>query len=200
MFGISGAQRTGKTTLAKAVAEKLKFHYHDSSVTKIMREFGINPVGDVPLGERIKAQEFLLEKSCDALRQAPRPAITDRTPLDFIAYMLGEVTMHNTAEEFHEPIQTYVKNCLAAAEKYFDMILIVRPLLTYKAADDKPPPNRAYQSAIQYLIEGAAQNIPNIVVGLLPALDLTERVDNCSVAFSTHLEEVAAETACWTKH
>jgi hypothetical protein len=155
-YGLAGAHRTGKTTLAKLVAEDLKMTFHDASVSKIMREAGINAVGDVPLEARVEAQEFLLKRYLKDLQWAPRPMITDRTPLDMIGYMLGEITMHNTDVKLGARVQEYVDACLSAAVSHFDTIILLRPLPVYIQDPDKPPLNQAYQSLVQYIIEGAA--------------------------------------------
>jgi predicted ATPase len=195
IFGFSGASRTGKTTLAKLVADRMKIHYHDASVTKIMREFGIDPVSDVPLFQRLEAQELLLTKFMDAIKAAPRPAVCDRTPLDMIGYMLGEVTMHNLPVELHDRVQSYVDRCITETERHFDMVVAVRPLPHYKADPTKPPPNRAYQSAVQFLIEGACMNTDNLHSACMTFTDLEERADAACTMFAERVEDLLAEKA-----
>jgi predicted ATPase len=175
-FGFAGAHRTGKTTLAKAVAEDLKMAYHDASVSKIMREAGINAVGDVPLAQRVEAQEFLLKRYLKDLQWAPRPLVTDRTPLDMIGYMLGEVTMHNTDAALGARIQDYVDACIQATIRHFDTIIVVQPLEVYVEDPDKPPLNRGYQSLVQLLIQGAAIDVePYLYVHFITPQDFEER-------------------------
>jgi AAA domain len=176
-FGFAGAHRTGKTTLAKLVAEDLGWHYHDASVSRIMKEAGINAVGDVPMEARIEAQEFLLQRYLQNLSKAPRPIITDRTPLDMVGYCLGEVTMHNTTPELGMRIDNYVHTCLCATLEYFDTVIVVGQLPTEYAVDPtKPPPNLGYQTLVQLLIEGAAVQINHsMYIEWLDASDLQER-------------------------
>jgi hypothetical protein len=129
------------------------------------------------MGDRLRLQEFILEKFMDRVKAAPRPAISDRTPLDMIGYMLAEVTMHNTPIEFHDQIQRYVDKCLAETVLHFDMILMLRPLPIFEVDPTKPPPNRAYQSAVQFLIEGAGQQSDHLCSGVIVTTDLQRRVD-----------------------
>src|SRR3954465_9433351 len=96
-FGISGAHRAGKSTLARETAKSLGIHYLDASTTEIMKGTGFYPVGPGSSFEkRLIAQEFLLKEFAKMAMKAPYPFISDRTPLDYIAYTLGELTMHNT--------------------------------------------------------------------------------------------------------
>jgi hypothetical protein len=200
MFGLSGAHRTGKTTLAKAIAEKRGIPYFDASVTKIMREFGIDPVGHVTLDDRITAQEFLLKKFIDKVKAAPFNAISDRTPLDMVGYMLGEVTMHNTPVEFHQRIQDYVDACIALTQRHFDLVLIVRPLPEFKIEEGKPPFNRAYQSEVQFLIEGAAHQTEYLHFAQLESITLPERLADAEDAMDEHVRAVKEALTEYTRH
>lgn len=176
-FGFSGAHRCGKTTLARLVADDLGMHFHDASVSKIMREAGINAVGDVPPEQRIEAQEFLLRRFLSDLKKAPAPLLTDRTPLDMIGYCLGEVTMHNTTPEQGARINNYVDACINATITHFDTIIIVGPLKGAYTVDPKsPPPNLGYQRLVQMIIEGAAAQVSHTIgCELITTTDLTER-------------------------
>jgi len=200
-FGYAGAHRTGKTTLAKRVAEDLGMHFHDASVSKIMREAGIDAVGDVPMEQRIEAQEFLLRRFLQDLNKAPRPLISDRTPLDMIGYCLGEVTMHNTTPELGKRIDAYVKSCLEATKNYFDTIVILGPLPHYDVAPDKPPPNAAYQRLVQFLVEGAACQVnPAIYCEWLYNSDFEERRDISNQIFCERITHIAQQSKLVRKH
>lgn len=195
IFGLAGASGVGKTTLAIAVAKEMKIHYFDASVSAMAKELGYDPVSDMTPGERITMQFAIFDKFLDRVNNAPRPMISDRTPLDFIAYMLGEVTMHNTDPKLSARIDEYVGQCLAAADTFFDTIIIVRPLPTYQVAPNRPPLNRAYQAHIQYIIEGTMEtiDIPNSLTLMTP--DLDERVDSCVDELTERLDEIGKEHA-----
>ncbi len=159
-FGLAGAHASGKTTLAKEIAEAMHIHYHDASVTRIMKAAGINPVAaGVDLDTRIEAQEFLLRQYEAELRQLPSPFVTDRCPLDMIGYMLGELTMTNSTPEQGERAARYVEECLRVTREFFDAILIARPLPVYEATDARPPLSRGYQWQTQLIVEGAIQRL-----------------------------------------
>lgn len=200
-FGFAGSHRSGKSTLAKLVAEDLKMGFHDASVSKIMREAGINAVGDVPIEARIEAQEFLLKRYLKDLQWAARPLITDRTPLDMIGYMLGEITMHNTDAAIGARVQSYVEECLGAAITHFDTIIVVRPLLTYVEDPDKPPMNRAYQSLVQFIIEGAANLCEGaLFVNTIDVEDLAVRRNASKDILTNRMAELAEESRAVRRH
>lgn len=189
-FAIVGAQRSGKSTLAKKIAELRNWHYHDASVTEIMKEYGVNGVGNLSIEDRIGAQEFLLTRFIEKLRAAPRPLITDRTPIDMIGYALGEVTMHNTDEATGLRIHNYVERCLEETRKNFDTIVLVRPLPTYTPDPKSPPPNRGYQTQIQMIIEGALMHVSDdLIVVPVFSTDFQERVDDALYELDRRMNE-----------
>jgi predicted ATPase len=194
-FAISGCHRSGKTTLAKQVSEALGMHYFDASTTKLMAEFGINAVGDIPLEQRVEAQEFLLKRYLQNLQKAPRPLITDRTPLDMIGYMLGEITMHNSSVELGERVNKYVDQCLDEAIRHFDTVIIVGPLASYTADPKSPPPNLGYQRCVQLLIEGAASLVePHMYVSRLDTTHMDDRRDLACQIIYRRMGEIAAQS------
>jgi AAA domain len=180
-YGVSGSHGTGKSTLARAVAEKLGLHFLDASVNRFMKEGGFDGLRDLPMEVRIEAQEWLLKRYLEEIAKAPGTFITDRTPLDFIGYATAEVTMHNTPDlDLADRIADYCSNCLEATARHFDMIILVRPLELYEVDPKRPPLNRAYQWSVQYIIEGAMQQVAREVIqGTLITEDLEERI-NCS--------------------
>jgi hypothetical protein len=200
-FGFAGAHRTGKTTLAKKVAEDLGWFYHDASVSKIMREAGINAVGDVPIMQRIEAQEFLLKRYLKELQWASRPMVTDRTPLDMIGYMLGEITMHNNTPEVGERVYDYMMECLSATITQFDTIILVRPLATYTVDPKSPPLNRGYQAMVQLLVEGAASMVADhCYIEGLEMDNLQERISVSKGFLFNRMTEIQANSKAAQKH
>lgn len=155
-FGLTGASGSGKTTLAKEIAEKMNIPYHDASITRIMKANGLDPVGPTaPLDERIAAQEKLLDQFIAEIRSLDRPFISDRTPIDMIGYMLGEITMRNSTQEQGERAFAYAAKCLNTTRELFDAVLVLRPLPFYENTETRPPQNAAYQFETQLIMEGA---------------------------------------------
>lgn len=166
MYGLAGASRSGKTTLAKRLSQDLSIPFLDSSTTVLARKAGFNMVANMSVEERIIAQEKLLDSYMELVDEAPKVFVTDRTPFDMLAYTLAEVGMHTTSAELGERIDKYAEACISAGESTFAMVMHVDPLLFYEESPDKPPLNKAYQKHIHLLIGGALMesSVPTMCV------------------------------------
>lgn len=184
MFGFTGAHRAGKSTTAKLVAGRLGIPYFDASVSATMRERGWNTVAPMTFEERFTMQRVMLRVFNERLQNAPRPAITDRTPLDMAAYTLAELGMHGRLEpHLEEEVTRYVDDCLRSTGEAFDSLYYLRPLPIFVPAETSAPPNRPYQSHIHYLIGGLLDHIPDHVARVSIYTDDLER----RVAFSARV-------------
>lgn len=189
MYGLAGASRTGKTTLAKRLSTELGIPFLDSSTTVLARKAGFNMVGNMSVEERITAQEKLLDGYMELIAEAPKVFITDRTPFDMLAYTLAEVGMHNTSAELGERINSYTEACISAGENTFAMVMHVDPLPFYEESPDKPPLNKAYQNHIHLLIGGALMesSVPMMCVEEGP---VEERVSRILGSLNRYLEQM----------
>jgi hypothetical protein len=201
MFGLTGAHRTGKSTLAKQLSMDLGFAYYDASVSRIMRELGVNSVEHLTLDKRLDAQEYLLKRHLEDIATMPRPCITDRTPLDFIGYMLAEVTMHNTPQELWERTGKYVEDCLTATRIHYDTVIACRPLPSYEEDPTKPPPNVGYQWELQLIIEGAMMQVrPQVQTAFLKSTVFNERVQGAGNLLVERIRTLSLERHSTTIH
>lgn len=167
-----------------------------------MREGGFDPVAPMSIAERIAAQEWLLFRYMELAKGVPQPFITDRTPLDFAAYTLAEVTMLNTSLELGQRIDTYVQNAITSAASMFDTLMVTRPLPFYDAQPDKPPPNPAYQAHVQILIEGMAYHMlgERVTVGFLTVADHAQRLEACDSLMKRRLNELQVDRSAGHVH
>jgi molybdopterin-guanine dinucleotide biosynthesis protein len=162
LFGITGAAGTGKTTLAKRVAEDLGITYLSGSITEIAKRHGFDSVAPMSLQDRIRLQFKLLEDHVSMVAKAERPLIVDRTPIDLVGYMLAEIDMHShmrlTSEEI-VAIEEYVDLCLETTAKLYDYIFILGQLDHYEVKESRPADNRAYQTHTQLIMQGCMSRI-----------------------------------------
>lgn len=160
LYGLSGPSGSGKTTLAKTIAESLDLTFMPTSITACAQKHGYNSVGMLSLGQRIDLQQHLLHDHMEMLNAAPRPLIVDRTPIDFIAYMMAEMDMHShlraTDAELGR-IHDYVNECLNAALAFYDYVFLLGQLDSYEVTETRPALNRAYGMHTQLLMMGALQ-------------------------------------------
>lgn len=200
-FGIIGAHRSGKSTLAKRLCEDMGFQLFEASFGAIAKDLGwASAVDKMTLAERMNMQEAVLNEYLDRLYHMERPFITDRTPLDMIGYTLGEVTMNGPMDEILAlRINAYITRCIHVARSQFDAMIVLRPLPFYQVEPGKPQVNLAYQSAVQFIIEGAFERVNDQVEGLvLTATDFEERVEAATDFLSKRCDilEIAKANAC----
>lgn len=188
MYGLSGAHRSGKSTLAKAVAEKMQIHYFACSTTEIARAAGFDPVAPMSFMERVACQMAILHGYTKQLREAPRPAITDRTPLDMAAYMLAETTMLSDPNA-GGAITKYVYDCCRLTAEQFDVVFLVNRLPGYTVEPGKPPANFAYQWKHELLLRGILSSA-NLESAVVATPDLDERVNLVTTVIGQRLEAI----------
>lgn len=94
ILGLAGSHRSGKTTLARAVAAKGGIAFYDGSFGRLARTLGFESVARMSIFERLTMQNRVLDLYDREIRQDAAARITDRTPLDMLAYLVAEVGMH----------------------------------------------------------------------------------------------------------
>jgi hypothetical protein len=182
LYGVCGTHRSGKTTAAKLLAEQLGIEFLDSSFD-VAKKFGFNPVGEMSLTDRLAMQILVLEDHVEKLNAAPRPLITDRTPLDYFAYTLAQfgMTSHkDTSDTTLLAAHAFAEKCLDVTKTYYDMVFVMDPLKVYEVDTTKATPtaNPAFQLHIHALIHGAVSQIhQELNYALVPVMPLQQRVD-----------------------
>lgn len=190
-FAFAGAHRTGKSTTAKIVAQRLGLPYLDSNVTKEMLAAGFDQVGNLDLERRMECQEKRLELHMEKYAAAPRPCITDRSPLDIAAYTLAEFSMHSSVE-LGQRAAELANRCVNLTRIHYDTLIVPRPLPVYLIEDGKPPPNVGFQHHVQYLIEGMATSLSGeITTAILTVTSLEDRCDTVTDLIRDRLEDMA---------
>jgi predicted ATPase len=143
-LGFCGAHGTGKTTLAKALEQKLGIPYIPIDASSVFLEHNFHPSDKLDIRTRLFLQQKILAKAEDIWFEVDEPSfICDRTPLDMAAYLLadignGELDKHTQAE-----VMDYLQDCFNKAIQYFGKIVLSPPAIPfvereYKAAINQP--------------------------------------------------------------
>jgi hypothetical protein len=179
IWGVTGASGVGKSTVCKLVADSLDIAFVQTSITESAKRHGFNAVGDLTLSERIDLQEKLLDDHMQLLDETERPAILDRTPIDMIGYMMGEIYMHSHKELTPEQIQrvnNFALRCMWVTKRNYDCVFHLAPLPFYEAAQTRPAENTAYQKHTDLIMRGALSELSGAVSQcILNTTDLNER-------------------------
>lgn len=182
LYGLTGSSGTGKTTLARAVAESLSVEFVPTSITASGKRHGYDPVGMMSLADRIQLQHHLLDDLAELMKEGSRPAILDRTPIDLIGYMFAEIDMHShirLTQEDIDRLEVYRQRCLDLTATYFDHVFVTTPLPVYETADTRPVANAAYQQHSQMIMEGAIYQLTGRVnFTILRPTDLNVRTEH----------------------
>ncbi len=159
-IGCIGAHRSGKTTLAKALSAYFNLPFYNGSFGDMAKRLGYtSSVADMTLQERAKMQYDVLGEYTNEVRAMQKqqgPIITDRTPIDMMAYMLAECGMHDGAGS---QAYVYVEDCIRLTHELFSGTIMIFPLETYEQDEGKPPLDAAYQRHIHYLMAAGLQDM-----------------------------------------
>ena len=129
-YGIAGAHRSGKTTLARAVALTRGIEYLDANVSKVITGLGYTPKQELPFEERLKVQNAILESlRFKYAMMAGKDFITDRTPFDVLGYTFSEVSRATLDDEGRRAFAAHVALALRITAEYLQGVMLIRPLL-----------------------------------------------------------------------
>lgn len=178
-IGFCGAHRTGKTTLAQQLSSQLGLKFVATSTSAVFARHGLNPAAGLDSRTRLWIQGKILENAQQSWALAPAEGfVTDRTPIDFIAYTLADVQGHT--EIRFTALERYLEQCFEALDKYFQQLFVVQPGIPLIEEEGKAALNPAYIEHLNSLALGLVydprQRCPRAV---LPRriLELNSRVD-----------------------
>ena len=155
-IGLVGAHRTGKTTLARLYAEREQIEFVETSSSAVFKAFGYDPKADYDFATRLFLQRKILDDMDKKYCNASGLFITDRTPLDALAYTLADVTRENVNGELTKQIEVYSSDCFTVLNRHFNTLMLVSPGIGLVEEEGKAPANTAY-----------IEHIHNLALGLL---------------------------------
>lgn len=159
MIGLCGAHRTGKTTLARAYAERVGIPFVETDARGTFARLGFDPKADYSFGTRMEIQLHILHDAGELYRKAGSRFITDRTPIDFLAYTLADVqrtTLSNPSEE--RTLEEYLKACFDCCNRHFTTLIVVQPGIAIQDAPGKAPASAGYIEHLNSLMLGLVVN------------------------------------------
>lgn len=157
-IALMGAERSGKSTLARAFAKARDYTFLPSPMARVYEELGL-PVGQLGLGfeDRMRVQEKALDYHVQAIRDAIGQLwISDRSSLDMAAYTLLDAAQGDDYD--HDRVAAYIDRCFRVASTHYGVIVLVQPGIPYVVEAGKPPANVSRQDAFNLMLWGMAQD------------------------------------------
>jgi len=189
MIGLTGAHRAGKTTLAKLLAEKIGIPF--LQLPPVVKQMGLSPKDIEHFGVRLEVQRAYLEEAAALYRTQPTIFITDRTPLDIAAYLLGDVRQDLPKHQIDDAMEL-LNQAVGLTSKTFSTIMFIPTVLKFEEHPDKPPMNPAYQNQIETLIKGLLYHDAMSCQFYLLGAQVTDLQDRLTVLMSLHERLCAA--------
>lgn len=180
-IGLCGAHRVGKTTLAQNAAFKLGVPYVAVNTGAVFAKHNITPNTALDFKTRLKIQHEVLNAAMAVWCAQNDGFITDRTPIDFIAYTLADI--QGASDVDYQALSAYMDSCFSALAHVFDCVVLVQPGIPLVYEVGKAALNEAYIAHLNVLMRGLCGDdrlaAGGVVARVLPqsVLDLTARCD-----------------------
>jgi predicted ATPase len=193
-LGLSGAHRTGKTTVAGVLAKEGNCPLILSSATSVAKEIAFKLDGSEPPARRRLYQDEVLRRfeKVWATESQNGLFVCDRTPLDMAAYVLSDWHL-STSDEAHDAwVLDYVDRCIEITGRYFFAVALIQPGIKFEARPDKPPPSKLYQELLNTTIMGLGSDMrvrSHFLVVPRKCVGITERAGMIGEWFDERMED-----------
>ena len=151
-LGLCGAHRTGKTTLAIAISSDLNLPFVRTTTSQVFAQLGLDPAEPMDFQTRLFVQNHVLDAAEQVWQESASPFISDRTPIDMIAYTLGDI-QGKTDVDFNL-LSQYIDRCFASTNQFFQNLAIIQPGIPLVYEEGKAALNAAYIEHINILVIG----------------------------------------------
>jgi len=191
-IGLCGSHRTGKTTLAEAISRKTGMPFVRTGTSEVFRKYGMDPSGPMDFRKRLWIQHEILDTAEKIWIAEQEQFITDRTPLDMMAYTLADI--QGATEVNLKELEGYLARCIDVTNKFFQILILVQPGIPLMHEEGKAALNEGYLEHLNYLILGLCSDdrIKGAFVYLRRDItSLEERVDT----ILCELDRVGKKTA-----
>lgn len=187
-IGFAGAHRTGKTTLAKAFAEKYEIPFVQTSISMTFRDLGYDPAKDYDLPTRLKIQNVVLDNEITKWSSYADTFVSDRTPIDMIAYTLASAHQEEITTDLDIQLQNYINRCIDVNNTYFGYVFEVLPAIQVIHEEGKANIVKSHIDHISLIISGICNkdDIRSTIITIpKKKTDLSDRIEFCSGILNT---------------
>jgi predicted ATPase len=151
-LGLAGSHRTGKTSLAKAISQTTGVPFVETSTSAVFKHSGLHPATPLEFKTRLWIQQRILQAAVAVWQTMPDAFVTDRTPIDFMAYTLADI-QGATVVDFAD-LEEYLTHCFKITNQFFTKLVVVQPAIPLVPDDGKAALNKAYMEHLNTIILG----------------------------------------------
>lgn len=151
-IGFYGSHRTGKTTLAREAAGKSGLQFIQTVTSEVFARNGLDPAEPLDFSRRIMIQQEVLKEAEKVWGEAEHLFVTDRTPIDMMAYTMVDVDGASYVE-FTE-LKNYFDRCYDVTNRFFSCLFFLEPGIPIVYEKGKAALNRSYIEHLSILMKG----------------------------------------------
>jgi hypothetical protein len=168
-IGICGSHRVGKTTLAERLAQHKGVPFLPTKVGEIFAELHLDVNDDLTFIERLSVQRTILER-CSLMWDSEQSGfVTDRTPIDFISYLLLSIDAHTTTE--NDLLVDYITECYSVVNSTFTQIIYMQPAIHTHITEGKGSINAPFMEHLNVIVRG----ILNAEYNYVPFIEIPKK-------------------------
>ncbi|MEA5488622.1 MULTISPECIES: AAA family ATPase [Pseudanabaena] len=178
-LGLCGAHRTGKTTLAIAISSHLNIPFVRTTTSQVFAQLGLDPAEPMDFQTRLFVQNHVLDAAEQVWQNSATPFVSDRTPIDMIAYTLGDI--QGKTEVDFDLLSQYIDRCFASTNQFFQNLAIIQPGIPLVYEEGKAALNAAYIEHINVLVIGLCNDSrlkTNVFCNARDAISIDLRINN----------------------
>jgi len=151
-IGLCGSHRTGKTTLAEAISKRTGMPFLKTVTSEVFQQCGLDPSRPMDFKKRLGIQHKILDAAEKIWQTKEAQFITDRTPLDMMAYTLADI--QGTTEVNFDELEGYLARCIDVTNTFFALLVLVQPGIPLMHEEGKAALNEGYLEHLNYVILG----------------------------------------------
>jgi len=151
-IGLCGSHRTGKTTLAEAISQRTGMPFLKTVTSEVFQQCGLDPSQPMDFKKRLWIQHKILDAAEKIWQTKEAQFITDRTPLDMMAYTLADI--QGTTEVNFDELEGYLARCIDVTNTFFALLVLVQPGIPLMHEEGKAALNEGYLEHLNYVILG----------------------------------------------
>jgi hypothetical protein len=160
-IGICGSHRVGKTTLAKRIAEHKNVPFIATNVGSVFESMNVKVKDDLSFSARLDVQKAILGHCTSLWDTSDGSFVTDRTPIDFISYLLVSLGPTSTAENGH--LIAYINECYSILNSRFTQLIYMQPAIHTHITEGKGSINAPFMEHLNVIVRGVLASEYNYV-------------------------------------